>query len=154
MGVAGLVATLLLAGGTSTWAEQGAQFTVGATAGMVIGPGNFDGGGEASAWWVGDRRLVFGGDLGVTNHRVYSEAQMMLASGDKGPALGVSSGVFLGWDGPVGLQSTIWTLWLPVPLVPFLRADWLPDPWSNPTVGIMLKIPAPLLAFLFSGKGI
>ena len=150
----GLASTLLPVGGTSARAESGVQFTVGPTVGKVIGPGHVDAGGEVSAWWLGGGGLLFGADLGLTNRRVYYEAQIMLASGDRGPAVGLSPGVSLGWDGPVGLQSTLWTLWSPVPLVPFVRADWLPDPGSSVTLGVMLKLPVPLLAFIFSGRGI
>ena len=150
----GLVSTLLPGGGTGARAESGVQFTVGPTVGKVMSSGDVDAGGELSAWWVVGDGLLLGADLGLTNRRVYSEAQLMLASGDKGPAVGLSSGVSLGWDGPLGLQSTLWALWSPVPLVPFVRADWLPDPGSNLTLGVMLKLPIPLLGFMFSGRGI
>ena len=153
--MSGLVAALLSGVTSIARAEGTLQFFLGGSGGRVLGSEDFDGGGEISAWWVGDHRLVFGADLGLTNRRVYSEAQLAVASaGGTGPALGFSSGVFLGWDGPVGLQSTVWALWSPVPLVPFFRVDWLPDPWSSRTVGVMFKVPAALLGFMFSGRGI
>jgi hypothetical protein len=150
----GLASVLLSVDEARAQAATRVQFTIGPTVAKVIGSGDVDAGGELSAWWVGGDGLLFGADVGLTNRRVYSEAQLGLFSGDKGPAVGLSSGVLLGWDGPVGLQSTIWTLWSPAPLVPFFRVDWLPNPWSSLTVGVMVKLPVPLLGFLFSRKGI